>query len=128
VKSLADIDIAAQVLVVVGDDVAECRRVLKQRLALFVGGYGARTRNFYADAVSRYGYGVAAKQIQALYLGGRKAEAEDAVPDELVDELTLVGPRAHVARQIEAWKRSGVNTLLCWTDQHEALRILAGLA
>ena len=65
--------------------------------------------------------------MQALYLAGRKTEAEAAVPDELVDKLALVGPRQHIAGQLEAWRRSGVTTLACRTEQPEALRTMAEL-
>jgi F420-dependent oxidoreductase-like protein len=121
-------DMIAQVYVTVGDDLAACRLAEKHRLALILGGYGAREKNLYVEQVSRYGYGAAARQIQELYLSGRKEEAALAIPDELVDELTLVGPRAHVARQLEAWRKAGVTRIAAWTDQIEALRMLADLA
>jgi F420-dependent oxidoreductase-like protein len=127
-KSLANFDIIAQVYVTVGDDLDACRMAEKKRLGLILGGYGARTKNLYIEAVSRYGYGTACQQIQELYLSGRKEEAVLAIPDELVDELTLVGPRAHVAKQLEAWKRSGITRIAAWTDQPEALRMLADLS
>ena len=118
-------DVAAQIYVRVGDDVDACRETLKGTLALIIGGYGASRRNFYADAVSRYGYEVAVRQVQDLYLTGRKTEAAAAVPDELVDELALVGPKEHVAKQFQVWADSGVTSLLCWTDQFEAIEMLA---
>src|SRR5467141_2944298 len=80
----AGFDIMPMVTVVTGPDVAACRAVVKAGLALYVGGMGARDRNFYNDLACRYGYEAAAKTIQELYLSGRKAEAEAAVPDALV--------------------------------------------
>ena len=80
---------------------------MKPMLALYVGGMGARGKNFYNDLACRYGYEAAAKEIQDLYLDGKKAEATAAVPDELVDEIALLGPRERIADRLEAWKSSG---------------------
>ena len=121
-------DIIAQVYVTVGDDLAACRLAEKHRLALILGGYGARNKNLYVEQVSRYGYGAACQQIQELYLSGRKEEAALAIPDELIDELTLVGPRDHIARQLDVWRKAGITRIAAWTDQIEALRMLSDLA
>ena len=86
-------DVAPMAPVVVGRDVDACRAQVKPRLALYVGGMGARGRNFYFDLACRYGYEAAAARIQELYLAGRRPEAEAAVPDALVDEVALCGPR-----------------------------------
>jgi F420-dependent oxidoreductase-like protein len=126
-KSLADFDVVAQVYVTVGDDLDACRRAEKKRLALILGGYGARTRNFYVNTVARYGYAKVLDQIQDLYLSGNKKAAEQAIPDELVDELTVVGPRAHVKQQLDVWRRAGIRLFAAWTEQPEALRMLAEL-
>src|SRR5204863_4688048 len=83
-RSPEPFDVMPMVSVVVGPDVAACRAVVKPRLALYVGGMGARGRNFYNDIARRYGYDAAAMTIQELYLAGKKAEAEAAVPDALV--------------------------------------------
>ena len=88
--------------VVVGDDVAACRAPVKPRLALYVGGMGARGRNFYNDLARRYGYEEAAGRIQELYLAGRKDEAEAAVPDALVDEVALCGPPERIRERLAA--------------------------
>ncbi|MBX7160239.1 MAG: LLM class F420-dependent oxidoreductase [Acidimicrobiia bacterium] len=127
-KSYADFDVAPTVPVVVGDDVDACRNVCKPMLALYVGGMGARGRNFYNDLACRYGYEAAAKEIQDLYLDGKKKEAIAAVPDELVDETSLCGPAARIADRLEAWKESPVTTLICGTPDPSALRLLAELA
>jgi alkanesulfonate monooxygenase SsuD/methylene tetrahydromethanopterin reductase-like flavin-dependent oxidoreductase (luciferase family) len=68
------------------------------------------------------------QQIQELYLSGRKEEAALAIPDELIDELTLVGPRDHIARQLDVWRKAGITRIAAWTDQIEALRMLSDLA
>src|SRR6266849_9698732 len=127
-KSLARFDLAPTVPVVLGDDVAACRTMVKPRLALYVGGMGARERNFYNDLVCRYGYEGAAKTIQDLYLSGKKEEAAAAVPDALVDEVALCGPRERIRERLEVWKSSGVTTLICGVGQVEALRVMAELA
>ena len=126
-KRFEDFEIVAQVYVTVGDDLDACRRAEKKRLALILGGYGARSRNFYVNTVARYGYSKVLDQIQDLYLAGRKDDAERAIPDELVDELTVVGPRAHVKMQLDRWRRAGIRMFAAWTDQPQALRLLAEL-
>src|SRR5438067_7127254 len=106
----ARFDVMPMVAVHVGDDVAACRAAVKPRLALYVGGMGARGRNFYNDIARRYGYEDAAKRIQDLYLGGRKDEAAATVPDALVDEVALCGPPARIREQLAEWKSSGITT------------------
>jgi F420-dependent oxidoreductase-like protein len=120
-------EIAATVHVVPGKDVALCRAKVKPTLALYVGGMGARDRNFYQDLARRYGFEEAAGRIQDLYLAGRKDEAVAAVPDELVDQVALCGPREKIAERLTAWKSSGVTTLIVATEQREALALMAGL-
>jgi F420-dependent oxidoreductase-like protein len=120
-------DIAASVNVVLGDDVQACRDTLKPMLALYIGGMGARGRNFYNDLAVRYGYEAAAKEIQDLYLDGKKKAAAAAVPDALVDEVSLCGPKERIAELLEPWKRSRATTLVCGTSQPEALRVMAEL-
>lgn len=119
-------DVAPSVPVVVGDDLAACRARVKRRIALYVGGMGARGRNFYNDLTRRYGYEEAAHTIQELYLAGRKAEAEAAVPDALVDEVALCGPRARLAEQLGEWRKAGVTTLMISGDR-QAVRTMAEL-
>jgi len=112
-KSLARFDVAPTVPVVIGPDAQACRDAIKPRLALYVGGMGARGRNFYNDLVRRYGYEDAAAAIQNLYLSGKKQEAAAAVPDALVDEVALCGPRERIAERLSRWTGSGVSTLIC---------------
>lgn len=118
-------EIAPTVTVVVGDDLRACRDVVRSQLALYVGGMGARGRNFYNALVCRYGYEAEAAVIQDLYLDGKHREAAAAVPDALVDEVALVGSKERIAARLAAWRESGATELLCSTSQPEALRLMA---
>ena len=118
-------DVAPMVPVVVGDDVQLCRDMVKPGLALYVGGMGARGRNFYNDLVRRYGYDEAADAVQTLYLDGKKGEAAGAVPDALVDEVALVGPPARIRERMSIWRDAGVDTIIANAWQVEALEALA---
>ncbi len=120
-------DIAPSVTVVVTDDLAVGRDAVRPMLALYVGGMGARGKNFYNDVVRRYGYEAEAERIQELYLAGRQREAIAAVPDALVDEVALVGPRERIADRLAAWRESGAGTLLVQTHDPVALRTMAEL-
>jgi F420-dependent oxidoreductase-like protein len=122
-----EFDIAPTVMMMMGDDVNLCRAMIKPMLALYIGGMGAKGRNFYNDLVCRYGYEGPAHDIQDLYLAGKKREAEAAVPDALVDEVALCGPKERIAELLEPWKRSRVTTLICGTTQPEAMRVMAEL-
>ncbi len=124
-KGLQTFDVAPTVNVILTDDVAGGRDMLKPMLALYVGGMGARGKNFYNDLACRYGFEAAAKKIQDLYLDGKKADAAAAVPDELVDEVTLIGPKERIADRLAAWRESGVTTVICGTGQIEAVHALA---
>ena len=110
-----------------GDDVEACRFPVRAGLALYIGGMGARGKNFYNDYAKRLGYEEAAVKIQDLFLDGKKKEAMAEVPDALVDETALVGPRERIADQLEAWKASPVKTMLLGVGQPEALRAVAEL-
>jgi F420-dependent oxidoreductase-like protein len=120
-------DVAPMAPVVVGPDVGACRARVKPRIALYVGGMGARGRNFYFDLACRYGYEEPAVRIQDLYLAGRRPEAEAAVPDALVDEVALCGPRERIRERLAAWRDAGVTTLVCAASQPEAIRVMAEL-
>jgi alkanesulfonate monooxygenase SsuD/methylene tetrahydromethanopterin reductase-like flavin-dependent oxidoreductase (luciferase family) len=121
----AHLDVAATVNVLVGDDVEQLRNALKPHLALYVGGMGAKGKNFYNALVRRYGWDDAADTVQELYLAGHHREAIAAVPDELVDAVALVGPKERIAERLEAWKETPVTTLLVGSPQREALDVLA---
>ncbi len=122
----AGFDVMPSTTVVVGERVDACRARVKPYLALYVGGMGAWGRNFYNDLARRYGYEEAAAKIQDLYLAGRKAEAEAAVPDALVDEVALCGPRERIREQLAEWQAAGVSTLAVRGDL-TAVRTLAEL-
>jgi F420-dependent oxidoreductase-like protein len=120
-------DVAACVPVIVTDDVQAGRDTLKQYYGLYVGGMGARGRNFYNDLFVRYGYDEAARLVQDLYLDGKRRDAAAAVPDAFVDEAALVGPKERIAERLEAWRESGATTLLVSTFDVNALRVMAEL-
>ncbi len=124
-KSLTDFDLAPYVTCVMGDDLELCRAPVKASLALYIGGMGARSKNFYNSYVRNFGYEDLATTLQDLYLSGRKAEAQAAVPDELVDAVALVGPKERIGEQLTRWHASPVTTMLIGTNQIEALRVLA---
>ncbi len=127
-KSLNDFDVAPTVSVVVGDDLDMLRGFVKPMAALYIGGMGARGKNFYNDLACRYGFEAAAKEIQDLYLDGKKKEAIAAVPDDLVDEIALIGPKERIADRFGAWAESGITTMILGAQQPEALQIMAELA
>jgi F420-dependent oxidoreductase-like protein len=104
-------DICASVQVAMGDDLAACRDRVRPFLALYVGGMGARGRNFYNDLVGRMGYEDVAKEVQDLYLGGDKMAAAMALSDELIDDVALIGPPDRIRDRLEAWKESPITTL-----------------
>ena len=109
----------------IGDDVEERLAWVKPQLALYIGGMGAKGRNFYHNLATRYGYGEVADRIQELYLSGRKREAIDLVPDELVRAMSLVGPRGFIAERLAAFAEAGVTTLLVSPAATDPRRIRA---
>lgn len=128
-KSLDDFEVAPFVSVVMGDDLDKCRMPVKGMLSLYIGGMGARDKNFYNDYAKRLGFEEAAAKIQDLFLDGKKAEAMAAVPDELVDGVALVGSEARIRDRLGAWREAGkkrhVGSLLAAGGSPEALRVLA---
>ena len=127
-KTWKDFDIVAGCTVAVGDNVKMLLAMQKPMLALYMGGMGAREKNFHNEMAVKYGYGDAAARIQELYLAGRKAEAADAVPDELCDEMSLVGPAERIRERYRAWEDAGVTTMLVQARQPEAIQLMADLA
>src|SRR3984893_6056754 len=124
-KSLDNFDVAPFVTCIMGPDVEKCRMPVKGMLALYIGGMGARAKNFYNDYAKRMGYEDVAGKIQDLFLAGKKAEAMAMVPDKLVDEVALVGNRERIADRLKAWKASRVKTMLIGTGDNNAVRALA---
>ena len=111
--SLAEsFDIAPTIQVVIDDDVDRARDMVRYLIALYVGGMGSGKRNFYNQLVQRYGFEEAAKEIQDLYLDGKKDEAAAAIPPELIDMVALVGPREKVRDRLEVYREAGVGSLL----------------
>jgi len=124
-KSLDNFDVAPFVQCHMGPDVEKCRMPVKGMLALYIGGMGARSKNFYNDYAKRMGYEDVAGKIQDLFLAGKKAEAMALVPNKLVDEVALVGNRERIADQLKAWKASPVKTMLIGTNDINTVRALA---
>jgi F420-dependent oxidoreductase-like protein len=110
--ALGDLDVVVGVPVAVGDHVDHLVDAVRPGIALYVGGMGAKGRNFYNDLARRYGYEAEAETIQDLYLAGRTAEAAAAVPEELVRATSLIGPESHVAERVAAFAAAGVTTLV----------------
>jgi F420-dependent oxidoreductase-like protein len=133
-KGLGDFDIAPSVNVFVSDDLESARDVMRPFLALYVGGMGSRDKNFYNRIVSQYGFEDAAREVQDLYLEGRKDAAAAALPGELIDLVTLCGPEDRVRDRLAALHAAGVGTLIvtpmAWTfeDRMHQLRRVAELA
>jgi F420-dependent oxidoreductase-like protein len=128
-ETLASFDVAPYVRVKLGPDVAACRDAIRPELALYIGGMGARSKNFYNDMAIKLGYEGAAITIQDLYLDGKKAEAAAAVPDKLIDEISLVGPAERIRERLDAWQQAArdrsVGTIILKGASIEAMRVVA---
>jgi F420-dependent oxidoreductase-like protein len=110
--ALGPLDVIASASLAIGEDVAPLRDRGRPELALYIGGMGARGRNFYNDLARRFGYEEQAKAIQDAYLDGRKAEAEALIPTELVERTSLIGPESWVRERVAAYREAGATTLL----------------
>ena len=128
-KGLKDFDVAPFVTVAMNDDLDAAFDALRPWLALYIGGMGAKNKNFYHEYATRLGYGDAADRIQDLYLSGNKSEAEALVPNELLDEVSLVGPRERVIERLGPWKEAGkrgeVGSMLLGVQDPVVLELLA---
>jgi F420-dependent oxidoreductase-like protein len=133
-RSLEGFEMAPTVQSYVSDDREMARNLMRPGLALYIGGMGSRKQNFYNNLVKRYGFEQAAEEIQNLYLDGKKAEAGEAIPAELIDQITLCGPKDFVRERIAAFRDAGVGTLMVspmaftTEDRIEQLRAVAELA
>jgi F420-dependent oxidoreductase-like protein len=134
-RTLDGFDIAPTVNVnITEDDVDGARDAMRPFMALYIGGMGSREKNFYNTLVQRYGFEDAAKKVQDLYLEGHKAEAAAALPTELIDLVSLVGPADRVRERLRAYADAGVGTLgvspMAWTrdERIKQLRLVAELA
>jgi F420-dependent oxidoreductase-like protein len=117
--ALGPLDVMAGPPLAIGDDVDRRLAWAKPQLALYLGGMGARGKNFYHNLATRYGFGAEANRVQELYLAGRKTEAIDAVPDALVRNVSLVGPRGFVKERVAAFAEAGVTTLVVSPLSHD---------
>ncbi len=128
-KALDGFEIMPFVTVCLGDDLEACRLPVKKNLALYVGGMGARDKNFYNDYTKRLGHEAAAAKIQDLFLDGKYKEAAMAVPDEYVDQVALVGPKERIAERLEVWREASakghVSAILLSEASLEAVRSIA---
>lgn len=133
-KSLDGFDVAPTVQVCISDDVDAARNFMRPFIALYVGGMGSRDKNFYKAVVERYGFEAQAQEIQNLYLDGKRDEAMAAVPAELIDMITLSGPKDRVKERLDVFRDAGVGTLgvtpVAFTkdERLEQLRLVAELA
>jgi F420-dependent oxidoreductase-like protein len=133
-RSLDGFDIAPTVNAQIGDDLAAARDTMRAVLALYVGGMGSREQNFYNQLMQRYGFEAAAKEVQDLYLEGKREQAGAALPDELIDTVTLCGPRELVRERLAVYRDAGVGTLTVspmafdFDERLAQLRTLAELA
>ena len=124
-RSAAEFDVAPFVTVIVGDSVEECMRPIRGSMALYIGGMGARNRNFYNNYAKAMGFEEAAVRIQDLYLSGRRDEAMAAVPAELIDACHLVGPADRIRDRLQRWKGTKVSTMMIGGGSNEALTLIA---
>jgi F420-dependent oxidoreductase-like protein len=128
-KSLKDFDVAPFVSVAMNDDIEAAYNAMRPMLALYIGGMGAKGKNFYNDYATRLGYGAEAEKIQELYLTGQKAEAEAMVPKQLIDEVGLVGPKDRIRERLQRWKDAGkrgeVGSMLMGISDPAVMQLMA---
>jgi F420-dependent oxidoreductase-like protein len=133
-RSLDDFRICPSVNVMISDDLQSARDAMRPMLSLYVGGMGSREQNFYNRLVASYGFEMAAREVQDLYLEGKKSAAAMALPDELIDAVSIVGPRERAKERIRAYRDAGVDTLIVAPtaldndERKKQLRIVAELA
>ncbi|WP_269781516.1 LLM class F420-dependent oxidoreductase [Nocardia bovistercoris] len=109
--ALGELEIYAGPALAIGEDVEPLLEFVKPMIALYIGGMGAKSKNFYHALATRYGYGPEADRIQELYLAGKKDEAVRVVPDQLVRDVSLIGPLGYVKERVAAFREAGVTTL-----------------
>lgn len=127
-KDKPDFDIVCPVTVNVNDDLQQALLPVKYMLAFYIGGMGAKEKNFHANLMRRMGYEEAADKIQDLFFAGKREEAAAAVPDAFADEISLCGPKERIRERLTEWKKSRVTTILAGTGDVNALRVLAEAA
>jgi F420-dependent oxidoreductase-like protein len=133
-RTLDDFRICPTVNVMISEDLETARNAMRPMLGLYVGGMGSREQNFYNRLVSSYGFEREAQEVQELYLSGHKSEAMLAVPDALIDAVSIAGPRPRAKEKINAFREAGVDTLIVSpmamdnSERKEQLRLVAELA
>ncbi|MCU0670273.1 MAG: LLM class flavin-dependent oxidoreductase, partial [Myxococcota bacterium] len=118
-------EVACTVTTIVNDDVQAGLNFVKMSLGFYLGGMGAKDKNFHLDLARRLGWGKEADRVQELFLAGRRQEAFAAVPDEMADETALIGPPARIRERLEVWKKSPVTTLMVTARDKDTLRLFA---
>jgi len=132
-RSLDGFSISPTVNVVISDDLESARNAMRPMLALYVGGMGSREQNFYNRLVSSYGFESVAQRVQELYLDGKRVDAMEALPDELIDMVSIAGPKDHARKRLRAFRDAGVDTLVVSPmaadadERKEQLRLVAEL-
>jgi F420-dependent oxidoreductase-like protein len=128
-QSLENFDITPFVRVAMGPDLQKCRDAIRGEMALYIGGMGARSKNFYNDYAKRLGYADAAVKIQDAFLAGKRNDAMAAVPDKFIDETALVGPPDRIAARVKEWKAASkghrIGSMLLGGADDAALRVIA---
>ena len=129
-KDMTQFEVSPFVTVSIGDDLEQCMAPIRSSMALYIGGMGARDKNFYNNYAKAMGFEEAAIEIQDLFLAGKKDEAAAAVPAELIDACHLVGPADRIKDRLQRWKKAGsigqVASMLLGTQQNDALELIAG--
>jgi F420-dependent oxidoreductase-like protein len=120
-------EVACPVTVIVNDDVQAAIDFIKLSLSFYIGGMGAKDRNFHLDVVSRMGFEGEARKVQELFMDGKREEAVNAVPDALADEISLCGPPARIRERLQAWEASPVTTILTGSQDDETIKLLPEL-
>jgi F420-dependent oxidoreductase-like protein len=118
-------EVVCPITVSVADKLEDALLPIKYMIAFYIGGMGARSRNFHKEFVARMGFAEAAEKIQALFFAGKKDEAIGAVPDQLADEISLAGTPDRIRDRLQAWKGTPVTTLLAGTRDPAAVRAMA---
>jgi len=124
-KTLDDFEIAAPVRVHITDDIKASLDAMRPIIALYVGGMGAKSKNFHKDNMIARGYAQEAERIQELFLAGRKDEAEAAVPEQFLDDNGLVGSRERIAERFKAWRDSRFTHLRLVNVDEESMDYIA---
>jgi F420-dependent oxidoreductase-like protein len=126
-QARSDFEVAQGIVVNITDDLEQGLLPVKHMLALYVGGMGAKDRNFHKELISRFGFEAEAERIQELYLAGKKEEAARAVPDALADEIALIGPKERIRERLAAWRETPVTSLLVSARSTAELETIAEL-